>query len=291
MITKQICSPNKTIMIKKILAIALAAIAFVACTAKKNSEEQDEKKAKILVLYYSQTGATKTVAEEIQKQLSADIEAIEPEVPYDGDFNQTIERGQKEMQDGSFPALKPIKANINDYDVIFLGFPIWFGTYANPIASLVKSVTFEGKKVVPFCTFGSGGTASGSNALKAALPKAEIAQGYGVRNARVAACPDELNRFLIEQKYKEGEVEALPAFMEQKPCTKEEVEIFKQACDGYQFPLGTPVTVAGRTTSTGTDYLYTAKTKNEQGEEATSQIYVTVSNAEGAKPEFTEVVR
>lgn len=274
-------------MIKKLFAAAIAALTLMACTSQQKTEETAAQK--VLVLYYSQTGATKTVAEEIQKQLGADIEALEVEQPYDGDFQQTIERCQKEMAAGEVPALKQLKVNIADYDTIYIGYPVWFGTYAQPIASLVKTETFEGKTVIPFCTFGSGGLNASSANLKSALPKANILTGYGVRNARIKSIEAEVTRFLIEQGYKEGEIEALPAFMEQHPVNDEEVEIFNQACGDYQFPLGTPVTVAGRTTSTSTDYLYTVSSKNQNGEEQTSSIMVTVSKEEGAKPEFTWV--
>ena len=86
---------------------------------------------KMLVLYYSETGTTKTVAQELQKQLSSDIESIEAVEPYSGNFQETMQRGQREMQSGEMPALKPLKSKIADYDVIFLGYPIWFGTYTN----------------------------------------------------------------------------------------------------------------------------------------------------------------
>ncbi len=196
------------------------------------------------------------------------------------------------MASGETPALKPIKANIADYDTIFIGYPIWFGTYAMPIAALVKAEQFEGKTIVPFCTFGSGGLQSSTNDLKTALPKANIVEGYGVRGIRLDAVPDEVNRFLIEWGHKEGEIEALPAFMEEKPVTDTEKEIFNQACSDYQFPLGTPVTVATRETSSSTDFLFTATSKGQQGEDQTSHIYVTVSkNEPNAKPVFTQVVR
>lgn len=76
---------------------------------------------KQLVLYYSETGSTKTVAEELQKQTGADIESIEAVEPYSGNFQETIQRGQREMQSGEYPALKPITKKIADYDIIFLG--------------------------------------------------------------------------------------------------------------------------------------------------------------------------
>ena len=189
------------------------------------------------------------------------------------------------------PALKPLKKRIADYDIVFLGYPIWFGTYALPIATLVKEQDFAGKTVVPFCTFGSGGLNTSTADLKKALPKANIVAGYGVRTARVAAAAKELDRFLKENGYKKGKVEKLPEYSAQQPVTDAERAIFDTACSSYQFPLGTPQTVGKRATADSTDYKFTVKSRGMDGKEATSIIYVTVENAKGAKPEFTEVVR
>ena len=246
---------------------------------------------KKLVLYYSETGTTKTVAQELQKQLGADIESIEPVTPYSGNFQETIQRGQREMQSGETPELKPLKSKMADYDVIFIGYPIWFGTYANPIITLVKEQDFAGKTVVPFCTFGSGGLNTSSDALKKALPKANIVQGYGVRTARVAAAAKELDRFLKENGYKKGVVAKLPEYSEQVPVTAEDKAIFDAACSSYQFPLGTPSTVGKRQTPESTDYKFTVNSSSPNGTASTSIIYVTVGKEQGAKPEFTEVVR
>ena len=246
---------------------------------------------KSLVLYYSETGTTKTVAQELQKQLGADIESIEAVEPYTGNFQETIQRGQREMQSGETPAIKPLQKKIADYDIVFLGYPIWFGTYAMPIATLVKQNDFAGKTVVPFCTFGSGGLNTSSDALKNALPKARIQKGYGVRTARVAAAAKELDRFLKENGYKKGTVSPQPDYSDQKPVTDEEKAIFDAACSSYQFPLGTPQTFGKRTTDDSTGYKFTVKGRGMDGKESTSTIYVTVGKEPGAKPEFTEVVR
>lgn len=244
---------------------------------------------KQLVLYFSETGTTKTVAQELQKQLGADIEEIEAVVPYSGNFQETIQRGQREMQNGEMPAIKPLKKKMADYDIIFLGYPIWFGTYANPIITLVKEQDFAGKTIVPFCTFGSGGLNTSSDALKKALPKATIKKGYGVRTARVNAAAKELDRFLKENGYKKGSVEKMPDYSAQQPVTDAERQIFDEACSSYQFPLGTPQTVGKRQTPDGTDYKFTVASRGMNGGESTSIIYVTVGKE--AKPEFTEVVR
>ena len=68
---------------------------------------------KSLVLYYSETGSTKTVAEELQKQLGADIESIECVKPYSGNFQETMQRGQREMQGSQWPELKVLKSNLS----------------------------------------------------------------------------------------------------------------------------------------------------------------------------------
>ena len=248
-------------------------------------------KQKTLILYYSQTGTTQTVAEELQRQLGADIERIEAVNPYDGDFQATIQRGGEELKSGELPELKPIQANLADYDVIFIGYPIWFGTYAMPIATLVGENDFAGKTIVPFCTFGSGGLNSSIEALKKALPKADIQQGYGVRAARIEAAAKEIDRFLKENGFKEGSATPLPDYSEQQPITAEDSAIFDAACSDYQFPLGTPITVGKRQTEETTDYKFTVRSRGMNGEEGTSTIYVTVGNEEDAKPEFTEVVR
>ena len=260
----------------------LLSMAMITCVASAFAQKK-------LVLFYSENGTTKAVAEEIQKQTGADIEAVEAIEAYTGDFQATIQRGNKERESGQWPAIKDIKKNIKDFDIIFLGYPIWFGTYANPIVTLLKQQDFAGKTIVPFCTFGSGGLNTSSADLEKALPKAKIAKGYGVRTARVAKAEKELNRFLIENGYKKGNMKPLAAYSEQKPVTDAEKALFDAACSSYQFPLGTPQTAGKRETPDGTDYKFSVKSRGMNGEEATSTIYVTVEK--GGKPEFTEVVR
>lgn len=262
----------------------LLSIAFIASFATSFAQ-------KTLVLYFSETGTTKTVAQELQKQLNADIESIEAVQPYSGNFQETIQRSQQERQNGKTPDLKPLKSKIANYDIIFLGYPIWFGTYAMPVVSLVKDVDFAGKTIVPFCTFGSGGLNTSTEALKNALPKAKIQKGYGVRTARVASAPKELDRFLKENGYKAGSVAELPDYSPLNPVTQGERHIFDLACSNYQFPLGTPEKCGKRYTDESIDYKFTVISRGPDGKESTSIIYVTQPKNALDKPEFTEVVR
>ena len=270
----------RTFMKRYLLIAVMFACVLTSCGTKKSD-------IKNLVLYYSQTGATETVAQELQKMLGADMEAIQLENPYAGTYMETIERVGKERQNGELPALLPLKSDLSKYDVIYLGYPIWYGTYAMPISSLVKDYDFAGKKVVTFCTFGSGGLEPAINDLKKALPDADIAEnGFGIRNARMNSMTKELKRFMVENYYVEGTIEPLPEYSEKHPVTEEDIDVFNQACGDYQFPLGTPVSVGKRVTSESVDYIYDVESNG-----AKTTIYVTVSKTANTKPEFTRVVR
>ena len=264
---------------KKLMVLATAAL-LSACTANP---------AKVLVLYYSQTGATKTVAERIASELGADIEAFDVENPYDGDFQQTIQRCMEEQQSNALSPLKALESNISDYDVIFLGYPVWFGVAARPVFSLVNEVKFEGKKIVPFCTFGSGGLETSTANLKELLPDAEFIEGYGVRNARIAKAPAEIEKFLVKAGFMDGEVEELPEFSECRDVAEADQAVFNAACGSYEMPLGEPVAVSERAVPGGKEYLFTTAALDMAGQPVQTTIYVLAPD--GGTPEFTKVVR
>ena len=273
---------------KWILAGMAALVAAVSCGPKKEAP-------KVLVLYYSQTSNTKAVAEEIAAKLGADIEEIVAVNPYDGDFQATIARSMQERQEGILPEIQPIQADIAAYETIFLGFPVWFGTYAPPVAALLEQVDFAGKKVVPFCTFGSGGLDSSTRDLQEKLPDAEVLPGYGVRAARMAAVPKEVDQFLKVNGFIEGDFGTLNEFPEQLPVTEEEAAIFQAAIADYPMLAGaTASTVAARALPNGVEYLFTAAEKPRENAPdmppaGGMKVYVTVEDGEA--PVFTQVLR
>ena len=122
--------------------------------------------SKVLVAYFSATGTTKDVAENIADSLSADLYEIIPSEPYtddDLDYNDSNSRTSIEMNDkSSRPEIANNVENIEDYDVIFLGYPIWWGEAPHIIYTFMESYDFSGKTIIPFCT--SGGSPIGSSA-------------------------------------------------------------------------------------------------------------------------------
>ncbi|MCD8293370.1 MAG: hypothetical protein LUC23_06370 [Prevotellaceae bacterium] len=275
-------------MKKTVFLCAAAAALCVACgPAKKGGEPEPEHK--YLVLYYSQTGNTEEVAEDIAELVYAEAVSFDVETPYNGTFDETIERCLAEQQADTLSPLMPLDIDLDDYDVIFLGYPVWFGTYARPVASLLKELDFSGKTIVPFCTFGSGGLSSSVNDLRAALPEATVTDGFGIRAARIDKAAAEVERFLIVNDYMDGDVEELPDYSAQQPVTEAETAIFQTACGDYPMPIGTPVSFGTRVTPEGTDYLFTVSTKNPEGQDGTATVYITCPA--GGTPEFTSVER
>lgn len=269
---------------KKTLLLLAAIAALVGCKPQKEAQA-----TKSLILYYSQTGATKAVAEALQGETGADIELLEAAKPYDGDYDATIARCKEEMAAGATAEIKPLKADLASYDTIYVGYPVWFGTYAPPVATLLKTANLEGKVVVPFCTFGSGGLTSTVKSMREALPKSTVLDGFGIRNARIAKLDKELPQYLMGVGIKPGTPAALPEFSAQAAVTEAEKDIFDAACGDYPMPLGTPVTVGSRKVDGGTEYLFTAKSDKAPAAEA--RIHVIASDSAGVKPEFTLVER
>ena len=287
-------------LLKLMMLAAVALMAVVSCTPKKVTSKKES--SKVLVLYYSLTSNTKNVATEIAKRLDADIEEIALVEPYDTAFQATIDRCKADREKGILPEIKPLKANVADYDWVFIGYPIWFGTYAPPIASLLEKVDLSEKWVVPFCTFGSGGLESSAKDLAEKQPNAKILPGYGVRAARMAAMPKELEQFLklyapLMDKFKTTNASSpfVPAdFPEQHPVSADEAAIFDAAVNGYPMLNAKAKTVASRTALDGTEYLFTAMDmprENKPDMPPASEIQVYVLVEKGKAPEFTRVVR
>ena len=275
--------------VKWMLPVWALILAAVSCAPKTQSP-------KLLVLYYSQSDNTRVVAEAIAERVGADIERIEAVQPYDGTYQETIARGNQERAQGVTPPIRPLGHDIADYDVIFLGYPIWYGTYALPVATLLEEQDFSGKTLVPFCTFGSGGLDSSVRDLQAKEPDATILPGYGVRAARIAAVPAEVERFLMLNGFVEGECEPLEAFPEAHPATEEEAAIFDAAVGDYPMISAKAETVTSRAIPGGTEYLFTATDTPRPGmppmpQMPAMQMKVYVTALEGEAPVFTQVVR
>ncbi|MCB6416110.1 flavodoxin [Faecalimonas umbilicata] len=125
---------------------------------------------KVLVAYFSATNTTEGVAEHIANGLNADLYEIIPEEPYtdeDLDYNDNNSRSTLEMNDpSSRPAIAGSVENMDQYTIVFLGYPIWWGDAPRILSTFVESYDFSGKTIVPFCTSGGSGIGSSASNLE-----------------------------------------------------------------------------------------------------------------------------
>lgn len=147
------------------------------------SEPDDESEgSKILVAYFSATNNTEGVAQKLADGLGADLYEITPEQPYtdeDLDYGNSKSRSSVEMDDpNARPAISGSVENMEQYDVVFIGYPIWWGEAPRIMSTFVESYDFSGKTLVAFCTSASSGFGSSDSALKSATGSATWLDGH-----------------------------------------------------------------------------------------------------------------
>lgn len=159
--------------------------------------------SKILVAYFSASGVTKSVARTIAEAAGADLYEIRPAIPYtDADLNwqDKNSRSSLEMRDkSSRPALADKNANIQEYDTIFLGFPIWWYVAPAIIHTFLESYDFSGKTIILFATSGGSGFGKTVQGLKHSVASSAVIREGRVFNGRLhfAAIKDWISEIMI----------------------------------------------------------------------------------------------
>ena len=124
---------------------------------------------KFAVIYYSKSGITKGIAEKIQAKKAADLFLVEPEDAY-GSYISSIARVGKEKLTGKTARLKTKVSDFSSYDVIFIGFPVWYGTLPSFLQEYIRQCDLKGKRIIPFTTAGANGRESALKTLQELLP-------------------------------------------------------------------------------------------------------------------------
>ena len=159
------------------MLVALLTMSLSACSQKKENKEMK----KVLVAYFSASGVTKGVAQQLAEVTGGTLHEIKPAQPYtdaDLDWRDKQSRSSVEMQDkSSRPAITDKLKNMQDYDIIYVGFPIWWYTCPTIINTFMEAYDFKGKTVIPFATSGGSSIKKACEELKAAYPDVNWKEG------------------------------------------------------------------------------------------------------------------
>ena len=110
-----------------------------------------------LIVYYSYSGITRRLAEDIALITDGDLRELKPQKPYSFSYNTAVKEVREEMEKGYCPTLIQGLEDIENVEVIFIGSPNWLKTFAPPVLSFLRKVDLSGKTIIPFCTHGGGG--------------------------------------------------------------------------------------------------------------------------------------
>lgn len=166
--------------------------------ASENSslDGQANSEGKILIAFFSRSGNTEQLAEQISKQTDGMLFEIIPEEPYPDDYDATVERFRKERDEDARPAIASSVEDMSSYDTIFVGFPIWGGDMPHVVRTFLEEYDLSGKTVVPFCTHGGSGFAASTATLTSLCPDASVLDGFEISGSRVENCADGVSDWL-----------------------------------------------------------------------------------------------
>ena len=156
-----------------------------SCACKGNTE--DRKSGKVLIAYFSATGTTAKAANLIAEETGGELYRIEPAQPYTGadlNWNDKASRSSVEMNNpNSRPAIKENKANIADYDTIYIGYPIWWDVAPRIINTFMEGCDLRGRKIVIFATSGGSTITNSVAVLKKTYPNLDWKDGKLFNNS------------------------------------------------------------------------------------------------------------
>jgi flavodoxin len=167
---------------------------------------------KSLIAYYSRKGQnyvsgrlvdlkvgnTEVIANMIQKITGGDMFHIESVTAYPNDYTEATEVAKNELRAKARPKLTRHVENMGAYDVVFLGYPNWWGTMPMPVFTFLESYDFSGKTIVPFCTHEGSGMAHSEQDIAKACPKATVLKGIAIHGTGASSADSNVSSWIDE---------------------------------------------------------------------------------------------
>jgi flavodoxin len=178
----------------KVLVVYFTKVGNIA----SNADADAVSSASLRVGDTSTTGTTEVIAEMVHEQVGGDLFQIETVEPYPEDYEATVKQATEERTAGYKPPLKTKVENMEDYDVIYLGHPIWGMSLPAPIASFLSEYDFSGKTIIPFCTHAGYGPGQTVSAIKELVPGAAVLDGFNIERTEISNAEEAVSAWLRE---------------------------------------------------------------------------------------------
>jgi flavodoxin len=151
---------------------------------------------KILVAYFSYSGNTREIADQIHKSVGGDIFEIRAVKPYPDDYDEVVKQAKQELEPSYKPALKTKIENIKSYDLVFIGYPNWCKTVPAPVRTFLSEYDFSGKFIAPFCTHEGSGLGRSATDISIFCPKSTLLEGVAIRGSDVKTAQNKVSEWL-----------------------------------------------------------------------------------------------
>ncbi|WP_418675993.1 flavodoxin [Alistipes putredinis] len=151
---------------------------------------------KALIVYFSHTGNTRTIAGYIHDMVESDMVELKTEDTYTDDYDTLLAQIRQEVADEYCPPLATRIENISSYDVIFVGYPIWVETAAPPVRTFLTSYDLSGKTVVPFCTSGTSSAETSYRLVRSLSPHSTVLEGIQIRRGTYDTARERVTEWL-----------------------------------------------------------------------------------------------
>ena len=168
----------------------------VMLTAKENVKP--EKAENILIAYFSWSGNTRDIANNINSRIDADIVELTPVDPYSDDYNTVLMEAQEDQHRQARPELNEHIDSMEQYDTILLGYPNWWASIPMPIATFLESYDLSGKTIIPFCSHGGGRFGQSLTAIAKLAPDSDIGEGLSVHYSGDSTLDDDISEWLSQ---------------------------------------------------------------------------------------------
>ena len=196
--TKSFSANNAPPVSEKANSSAKILVVYFSMPETKNPDNMTpEEKNSTVIINGEVLGNTQYVAGIIQKDLNTDIFRLEPKVPYPTDHTKLIELAKTEQNNNARPELAKNIENIEKYDIIFLGYPNWWGDMPMILYTFLESNNFSGKTIIPFNTHGGSGFSNTINTISKLQPNAAVIKdGFSVSRNSVQECENDVLAWL-----------------------------------------------------------------------------------------------
>ncbi len=155
---------------------------------------------KILVAYFSHSGNSREIANQIHKSVGGDIFEIQSVKPYPNDYDAVVKQAKQELDSGYKPTLKTKVENIKSYDFVFIGYPNWWGTVPAPVRTFLSEYDFSEKTIVPFCTHEGSRLGRSVSDISKLCPKSTLLDGVGIWGREVKTAQNKVSGWLRKIK-------------------------------------------------------------------------------------------